>query len=197
MSDSKVYNYKLNLDFQNGLLAGQFQKEIESDNIITTTIKHVHTHDDNVYIVFQQELSDLEKTQLDLLVSNHLPTTETGNASFALTFIERSWRKVSWYRIVSWIYPGNTKFRTIKFIKAIARKQSACPGYKLRIYDVTNGHIVCESDTLLNNAFSVVDLGKIQECSETPAIWELQIKKTALGKNKRSRAYVNHVQILT
>ena len=68
-----TYNYTVSGDFGGNLLVGQFHKEILSDNLITKTLNHVTIRGNAVKVVFSLALSAAEETELNALITAHVP----------------------------------------------------------------------------------------------------------------------------
>jgi len=66
--------YSKSADFPNGIAPGQLVNEIEADPGITTQLLGISIDGDVVDIIFVSAISGPEKTALDIVVANHIPS---------------------------------------------------------------------------------------------------------------------------
>lgn len=71
-----TYTKSLSGDFSNGLKAGQFHSEVYSDVEISPNLIQVIETGDVIEIIFDNALDVGEQTTLDVLITNHVPSSD-------------------------------------------------------------------------------------------------------------------------
>jgi len=76
-------------------------------------------------------------------------------------------------------YPGSDVEGAPQKISAVCGKQGGTTTFSVRLYDKTNALVIAKQTNQADNYPILLDLGAITNVPEGPAIWEVQIKKTA------------------
>lgn len=63
---------------------------------------------------------------------------------------------------------------------------------RVRIYDLTNAQVICETALITNIEPEILDCGVLSNISNTPAVWEVQAKRTGAGG---SRCFVGALSV--
>ena len=66
--------YSIEVDFSENPYEYQLQMEIIANTTITTAINYITRVDDNINVIFVSKLSSPEKTELDIIIGNHVPS---------------------------------------------------------------------------------------------------------------------------
>ena len=65
--------YSVSVDFSSGVIEHQLQAEIVANTTITTTLLRIERTNDVLDVVFNAAISGAEGTELDTLITNHVP----------------------------------------------------------------------------------------------------------------------------
>jgi len=76
-------------------------------------------------------------------------------------------------------YPGSDVEGTPTKISVVCGKKGGTTTFSVRIFDKTNALVIAADYNKDDDYPALRDLGAISNVSEGPAIWEVQIKKTA------------------
>jgi hypothetical protein len=76
-------------------------------------------------------------------------------------------------------YPGSNDEGIPKKISVVCGKKGGATTFSVRLYDKTNALVIAKKTNKSNDYPELLDLGTISNVPEGPAIWELQVKKTA------------------
>ena len=76
-------------------------------------------------------------------------------------------------------FPGSDVEGIPKKISAVCGKKGGTTTFSVRLYDKTNALVIAKQTNQSNNYPELLDLGAITNVPEGPAIWEVQVKKTA------------------
>ena len=76
-------------------------------------------------------------------------------------------------------YPGSDVEGAPQKISAVCGKKGGTTTFSVRLYDKTNALVIAKQTNQSNNYPELLDLGAITNVPEGPAIWEVQVKKTA------------------
>ena len=83
------------------------------------------------------------------------------------------------YSIISRFgFDGSDNIGTPIAVKMLSHMGSATD-YRIRLYDITNSLVICESAVLTNTDPELKDCGTVSNIPTTPAVWELQGKRTS------------------
>lgn len=182
MSESS-YQYSITTDFGGSVSTSQLQTKIAGESGITPTIQRIDTIGDNVYIIFDSDLSGGEETTLDTLVSNH--TIIKPKETYFSVFPESRQITNSTYNTIgNFNYLGSNKIGTINYITAISKKHKNTTSYDIRIVNQSNGEVIAEKTGLSNDDYQEVDLGTISNIPTSQTICEIQVKHNDSGKKK-------------
>jgi hypothetical protein len=86
------------------------------------------------------------------------------------------------YKVCSrFIFPGTDAFDPVQNAYIIARGTKAATMGKIRIYDVTNGNIICENANIIGQVATMHDLGLLEYQPASQAVWEVHGATTGGG----------------
>jgi hypothetical protein len=94
-------------------------------------------------------------------------------------YLERS--TTNYIAVARMVFRGTSVMGTPSAIKALYGIRPAGDDAYLRIYDVTNGLVICEAFTTNDDLITMKDLGTLSNLSTAEAIWEIQLKKTRVS----------------
>lgn len=163
-------------DFPKGLEQGQFHVEVANNNIIDSELIGLHVVDTLVKVIFSLELTDLEKSELDRLVSIHVPNQGL-NFSGTIQFADRvdDFKETSYTALIPLTWMGPPIFNNINSIFVIGFMLPAGKFYDLRIYDVNNNNVIA-TGRFKNTKEGVCELRNIKNVPQGPTQLELQAK---------------------
>jgi len=81
-------------------------------------------------------------------------------------------------------YPGSDAVGAPIRISVVCGKKGGSTTFSVRIFDKTNAQVIAADFNKDDDYPTLRDLGSITNVSETPSIWEVQIKKTAGAEGK-------------
>ena len=67
--------------------------------------------------------------------------------------------------------------------KVIAFKNAGGINGRVRIYDVTNAQVICETALFVNTAPVIIDCGSLSNIPNGAAVWEVQALRTGVGSD--------------
>jgi hypothetical protein len=76
-------------------------------------------------------------------------------------------------------YPGSDEEGIPTKISVVCGKKGESTTFSVRIYDKTNALVIAKKTNKSDDYPSILDLGTVSNVPEGPAIWEIQVKKTA------------------
>ena len=166
----------------------QLHNEIVDNINILKYLKGVVPFEDSVNIIFDLSLSAPEKTELDGIISSHVPIY-IPELSERMTIRSKisSTKKKSYIRLGTEIFLGST-YATAK---TISYMDSNVTSYDIQIFDKDN-HEILLTKTLTNTTESVQELGILSNVSTIPTQIEISVKKNGAGGGK---VYVESVTI--
>ena len=162
------------------------QQEIDDDTIIVSEVHHIlaNIDDDNCIIYFQTELTTTEEDQLNVVIANHTgllsggvnpsDIAEGGVADISFVYGDQYddyyiYFKHTTYKVgTQFIFRGTNILGVPKGVKAILQGEG-----KLRLYDLTNNHVLFEWEDINENDWSIFSYKDINWPSGE-AILELQ-----------------------
>ena len=188
-----VYEYSLIGDLGGDLNTPQLRKEINDHPTINPDCKTVENFKDKVKIKFNKALSSSEKITLDGLVSDHTSDTSAPkNQFFTIDPKKDGTNNSSYSKIGSFKYNGSDKIGHINYIDVISYMQNGGESYSVRIFDKTNGNVICEKTGLTNTTEEIIDLGDISNVPINESIFELQARHDTKLKKM---AYIDSINI--
>lgn len=81
-------------------------------------------------------------------------------------------------------YPGSDAVGVPIKISVVCGKKGGGTTYSVRVFDKTNALVIAQQLNESDTYPILKDLGTISNVSEDPAIWEVQVKKTAGDEGK-------------
>lgn len=81
-------------------------------------------------------------------------------------------------------FPGSDVEGIPKKINAVCGKKGGSTTFSVRLYDKTHALVIAKKTNQDDDYPTLLDLGTISNVPEGPAIWEVQIKKTAGNEGK-------------
>ena len=168
---------------------GQLHNEIIANVNIIKTLYGVSQYNDVVDIQFDLTLSGPEKTELDSIVSSHVPVYIPATPN-KLNIVTRTnpVKNSSYTRVGTEIFLGST-YATAK---AISWMESGITSYDIEIFDKDNHQILLTAN-LTNTEESVQDLGTLSNLPTSPIQIEISVRKN--GGSNKDKVYVESVII--
>ena len=168
---------------------GQLHNEIIANVNIIKTLYGVSQYYDVVDIQFDLTLSAPEKTELDSIVSSHVPVYIPSTPN-KLNIITRNnpIKNSSYIRVATEVFLGST-YATAK---SISYMDSGSTSYDIQIYDKNNQQILLETN-LTNTTESIQDLGVLSNLPTSPTQIEISVRRN--GGTGNNKVYVESVII--
>ena len=166
----------------------QLHTEIESNINITKVLQGINHTENNVDIVFDISLSAPEKTELDGVVSSHVPVFEIALENEIIINIEKHSKKSSFRKIATYIFPGATYAKA----KSVSYMNSDATSYDILIFDKDNKQILLQSN-LTNTTESIQELGELSNLSSEMIRVEISIRRN--GGNSSTKVYIESIII--
>lgn len=181
-------HYEIVNDFNSNIPnADQLLNEINNNIVITTEARGIRHDDNDVYIIFVSIISQSEIDELDIIISNHIPSVET-NETLPITPRVSNVKTDTYRRVSTFGFPGST------FAKAnsISYMATGITSYDIRIIDKKNGEVLLTTN-LNNTNESRQELGILSNLSKDPAVFQVFVKKN--GGNSNKRVYIENINI--
>lgn len=186
------YTYSLSANFPNGLDPYQLHQEVKMNAVIKKNIIGVETLDDQVIIIFDDEICPKELMQLNALIIAHVPDTSKPKENYYTVYPRNDSVRTSSYKAIgSFKYGGSNSVGTIDYIETISNIDLGVTSYSVRIYDKTNNQILAEKTGMTNVVEEVQDLGEISNVPVETSVLEIQLKRT--GGTEYDYAYIDSV----
>ena len=190
--------YSLSSDFSNGLNPEQLRSEINSDNGIVPLCVTISNTGDVVNIIFDNGLSNDEKTTLSTLVGSHMANYNEPKTTFYVVEPTTTEIYSSSYQLVKkFKYGGINAIGNINYIEVISRMDKGVSSYSLRVTRGDTQEVIAEATGLTNTVSEINDLGLINNVPNTPKIFELHAKRSGgSGFKKLSKGvYIDEIII--
>lgn len=130
--------------------------------------------DIEIIFTFDNELSIVQKEQLDDAIKNYIPPTsyiKTTNIQSVNITVDKV-NSLDYISVATIIYnPSN-----LNSISIVSNINSSLETYKIRIYDCTNNKILSESPSLSNNLYELTKMIDLQNIPINDTFIEVQIK---------------------
>jgi hypothetical protein len=177
-------------DFNGNILQSQFFKEINDSTEITTNLISITEIEDAINITFESEPPLNEISELNTLISNHIPQKKEGIYSNTILINNNVINTNIYKKMASFIFNGteNMNVTNIKFIGYLESGTS----YDVRITDITNNKIIANNNfTNINE--NINDLGAINNLPLKQSKFELSSK---INGGSSSKAYIESISII-
>lgn len=170
---SYTYTYtKNNIKFLNlfhDFIKSQFSKDF-----------YINNEDNQFTFVFNEELDDTIKLQLDKLIEFYTPEQSYFKLirSQPLNISTCSTNSTDYICLANSVYNLNTiglKLSTISIISNIVTPDNLGT-YQIRIYDSISNNIIWESDVLNNTLYTLIEPDELDNIPTTVTIIEIQMK---------------------
>ena len=170
-----TYTKSLATDFGSVLDVEQLHYEIKDDSDITAVLDGITTVDDVVDIVFQQALDGGEQTQLDTLISSHVPAAKVDYTKrIVITPKKDQFNNTNYKRVAVINYEGSRKEGVIKRVTIDGHIDSGVTDYTVRLYDHKHNQVLAEN-TFTNTVEDEMVLGPLANIPTTKTRLEVQL----------------------
>ncbi len=176
-------------DFGGILNISQLHTEITEDNSINPTLIGIDLTDDVVDINFDSELAVNEIIKLNVIIASHVPTPPVGKNVSNISIVNQDIESTTYVTISSFNFPGTDLWTNVTNIKIIGFMEEDGTSYDVKIYDITNGKVIC-SKNLTNEDEDICDLGTVSNLPTTSSIFEVWCRT-----NGTTIAHVKNVNI--
>jgi len=194
-----TYTYDLSNDFINGINPTCLDRTIvEYEFPIILSAINTEYETDTVNIVFDGDLDNKDKEDLDEIISNHNPLTTCdpenspliGGTKIDFSLSNQSGldyiytKEKNWVIATSFVYEGSFNWIPQKFSVISSLKDEATGS--VRCYDQTNNNEICNLEWT-NIAKSISSTEEFYNIPDVPSIIEIQFKTSK--KNYDARLY--------
>ena len=189
---SSFYLYSLSNDFKNGLDTTNLYDSINDDSRIIPKCLTISNFRDDVKIFFNIALSNLEKTILDTIVSQHqiMGVIEKYNF-FAITLKKNTSKTPVYFKMESFEYNGS-RFSNITAITVLSCMDIGATSYSVRIVDKTHNKIITELTGLTNTEYAIFNFDNINNIPFMECIFEVQAK---INSPTTKFAYIDSINV--
>lgn len=144
---------------------------------IPVQLQTINPYGDAIEIIFVEELDSEQKSTLTNLVTNWDNNTQITYTQIVPIYLKANGiNNTTYKRYGVYGYLGSKILGEIKKINIVSYMDNAT-NYSVKIYDITNFKIIGET-TFSNKSEMIMDMGQLNNIPQTPAVIEIQIKKT-------------------
>lgn len=175
-------------EFTSGIKSSQLYEEIIDNSNIITVLTGIRIHTLEVEIVFQSVISSEERTELDGIVSSHVPDNSiTTTSTKFINNLVTNWKGKSgtYTRVAAFIFKGD--ILTIDTIKFVGYKHSNVSSYDVRVINTNNTNILTEQ-TFSNSSEQLNDMIPISNIPTEEVLLEVHAKK-----NSGKEIYIDNI----
>jgi hypothetical protein len=133
----------------------------------------------NLTLRWANPLSAADQTEQSSIVSAHVALTVVKRVEYTWTQLTTTGGSYTTVGVLPYQGARRTGGPPV-LIEAVVGLGSAS-GMAARVYDVTNSLVIAEATGITDSYPAFVNLGAISNVPDSPAVWELQIKRTSGG----------------
>jgi hypothetical protein len=184
------YQYSIKNDIiTSQLSAGQLHETIKTF-LVLTSAKYIgiNTNADVMYITFSEEITNLEKIDLDLLVSNHQSISNTQIIEY-ITFYPKitDISSTNYFSIGTVPYSGTLNVGTITSIDVIGYLDNGVTSADIQIINRDNNAIIC-TENFYSSSLTTFNFTNIDNVPQLLSLLDISIK---INKNGNSTKYAH------
>lgn len=168
----------------------QLRDEIKADGAITPTLSRIDRDGDDIDIIFDTALDGGEQTALNVLVLNHVPTTNIGRQVTGISLFTQQVTESTYQTLGSFYYPGKSLLKKITNVKLIGYMEESGVSFDVRLFDSTNTKVIA-GNNFSDVEENISDLGSVSNVPTDQAVFEVQAKTNGSD----TVAYVKNVSI--